>query len=29
VNAALAAGSAVDTGIIKQFEYPAIPLPAA
>ena len=28
VNAALAAGSAVDTGVVKQFECPAIPLPA-
>jgi hypothetical protein len=28
VNAALAAGSAVDAGVIKQFECPAIPLPA-
>jgi len=28
VNAALTAGSAVDTGVIKQFECPAIPLPA-
>ena len=28
VDAALAAGSAVDSGIVKQFECPAIPLPA-
>jgi hypothetical protein len=28
VNAALTVGSAVDTGVIKQFECPAIPLPA-
>lgn len=28
VSAALTAGSAVDTGVIKQFECPAIPLPA-
>jgi hypothetical protein len=27
VDAALAAGSAVDTGVVKQFECPAIPLP--
>jgi hypothetical protein len=27
VAAALAAGSAVDTGVVKQFECPAIPLP--
>lgn len=27
VNVALTAGSAVDTGVIKQFECPAIPLP--
>jgi hypothetical protein len=26
VEAALAAGSAVDTGVVKQFECPAIPL---
>ncbi|HET6753650.1 MAG TPA: hypothetical protein VFH23_06845 [Jiangellaceae bacterium] len=28
VDAALAAGSAVDSGVVKQFECPAIPLPA-
>ena len=28
VSAAPTAGGAIDTGIIKQFEYPAIPLPA-
>jgi len=28
VDAALTAGSAIDTGVIKQFECPAIPLPA-
>jgi hypothetical protein len=28
VSAALAAGSAVDMGVIKQFECPVIPLPA-
>lgn len=28
VQAALAAGSAVDTGVVKQFECPAIPLPS-
>jgi hypothetical protein len=27
VETALAAGSAVDTGVVKQFECPAIPLP--
>jgi hypothetical protein len=27
VQAAVAAGSAVDTGVVKQFECPAIPLP--
>jgi hypothetical protein len=27
VDAALAAGSAVDAGVVKQFECPAIPLP--
>jgi hypothetical protein len=27
VHAALAAGSAVDGGVVKQFECPAIPLP--
>jgi hypothetical protein len=27
VQAALAAGSAVDTGVVRQFECPAIPLP--
>ena len=27
VQAALAAGSAVDSGVVKQFECPAIPLP--
>ena len=28
VNAALTAGSAVDAGVVKQFECPAIPLPS-
>ncbi|MPZ28148.1 MAG: hypothetical protein GEV12_17490 [Micromonosporaceae bacterium] len=27
VHAALATGSAVDVGVVKQFECPAIPLP--
>ena len=27
IDAAIAAGSAVDTGVVKQFECPAIPLP--